>query len=370
MLLNTTIAAFCMANIGLVVLILVFQGGGITAYAEDSETQVQSENRTDIMETDGVLHTIPLDKIRYGGVPKDGIPSIDEPIFVNSTDADFVSGSDIVIGLTLGNETKAYPLFILVWHEIVNDNINGTSVAVTYCPLCYTSQVFERVVDEKDVEFGTTGKLYQSNLLMYDRLTDSYWSQALGMAVKGPQSGQHLGLVPFDLMTWGDWQTLYPDTVILGTDTGHIRAYGVDPYGSYYTSPGIWFPIDHHDPRMQPKEIVIGLGFNGTFKAYRQADLESEVVINDSIDSKDILLISMFEGNARVFDRTYGNNTLEFTLDSENITDTNTGSVWNYDGKAISGNLTETQLVRLPIEPGFWFSWSTFHPSTLVYGDP
>ena len=218
-----------MASIGLAAPILVFQVEDMVAHAEDDEAQVPPENRTDIMETDGVLHTIPLDKIRYGGVPKDGIPSIDNPIFVNSTDADFVSGSDIVIGLALGNETKAYPLFILVWHEIVNDIINGTSVAVTYCPLCYTSQVFERVVDEKDTEFGTTGKLYQSNLLMYDRLTDSYWSQALGMAVKGPQSGQHLNLVPLDLMTWQDWQTLYPDTVILGTDTGHIRAYGVDP---------------------------------------------------------------------------------------------------------------------------------------------
>ncbi len=146
----------------------------------------------------------------------------------------FMSDSDTVIGLEINGEVKAYPIFILVWHEIVNDSVGGTPVSVTYCPLCYTNQVFERIIDGQEVEFGTSGKLYNSNLLMYDRLTESYWSQALGMAVKGELTGYQLNLVPFDVITWGDWKKLHPDTLVLTTDTGYIRSYATDPYGNYY----------------------------------------------------------------------------------------------------------------------------------------
>ena len=142
-----------------------------------------------VMETNGQKHIIPLDKIKGGGPPKDGIPSIDNPNFAEITGSQFVSDSDIVIGLEINGDARAYPLFILVWHEIVNDSVGGTPVAVTYCPLCYTNQVFERIIDGNEVEFGTSGKLYQSNLLMYDRWTESYWSQGLGLAVTGELSG-------------------------------------------------------------------------------------------------------------------------------------------------------------------------------------
>ena len=367
MLLNIRFAIISVLCAGFAMAVFALGSDFVEAGAEGPE---QTADGVTIMNTSGVLHTIPLDKIKHGGVPKDGIPSIDNPVFVNATDADHMLESDIVMGLASGGEAKAYPLFILVWHEIVNDHIGEIPVSVTYCPLCYTSQVFERVISGEAVEFGTTGKLYQSNLLMYDRPTDTYWSQALGMAVRGPLSGQDLDLVPFDLMTWADWQTLYPDTVVLGTDTGHLRAYGVDPYGSYYTDPRILFPVDHQDPRMHPKEVIVGLRLNGTFKAYNQTTLESEVLINDKIGSTSILLLSMFEGNARVFDRAIENRTLTFELDSDIIKDTQTGSAWDYNGTAVSGDLAGTALLRLPIEPGFWFSWATFHPTTLVYGEP
>ncbi len=180
-----------------------------------------------MMETNGVKHIIPLDKIKGGGPPKDGIPSIDSPIFANVQGSHFMSDSDTVLGVEINGEVKAYPLFILVWHEIINDNVGGTPVAVTYCPLCYANQVFERVIDGQEVEFGTSGKLYNNNLLMYDRLTESYWSQALGISVKGELSGYKLNLIPFDVITWGDWKTLHPNTLVLTTDTGHIRSYTV-----------------------------------------------------------------------------------------------------------------------------------------------
>jgi hypothetical protein len=322
-----------------------------------------------IMETNGVKHSIPLDKIKGGGPPKDGIPSIDNPVFANVEDSRFMSDSDTVIGLEINGEAKAYPIFILVWHEIVNDKIGGTPVSVTYCPLCYTNQVFERMINGQEVEFGTSGKLYNSNLLMYDRLTESYWSQALGTAVKGELTGYQLNLIPFDVITWGDWKELYPDTLVLTTDTGHIRSYATDPYGNYYTEPRIMFPVENNDDRLHPKEIIIGFNENGISKAYKQNDIESKIIINDYIGDTSIMLVSLYSENSRAFERSIDGLILDFENIDGKIFDTQTNSEWNYDGLAISGKYLGEQLKRMPIEPGFWFEWVAFHPDTLVYGD-
>ncbi|RNJ79141.1 MAG: DUF3179 domain-containing protein [Nitrosopumilus sp. H8] len=320
-----------------------------------------------IMTTDGVKHSIPLEKIRGGGPPKDGIPSIDRPVFA-SADAQFVSDSDTVIGLDINGEARAYPLFILVWHEIVNDEVGGVPVSVTYCPLCYTNQVFKRVIDGQTVEFGTSGKLYNSNLLMYDRLTESYWSQALGEAVKGELTGRSLELVPFDVITWGDWKTMYPDTLVLTTETGHVRSYATDPYGDYYTEPRLFFPVEHRDDRLHQKEIIIGFHLGDVYKAYRQADIEAESVINDSVGGVPLVLASMYEQNMRVFERTVDGKILDFDDTGGAMVDSQTGSEWNYDGLAVSGDYIGEQLRRMPIQPGFWFEWVAFHPGTQLYG--
>jgi len=274
-----------------------------------------------------------------------------------------------VIGLEINGETKAYPLFILVWHEIVNDRVGGIPVSVTYCPLCYTNQVFERIINDQEVEFGTSGKLYNSNLLMYDRLTESYWSQALGLAVKGELSGYRLNLIPFDVITWGDWKKLHPDTLVLTTDTGHIRSYATDPYGNYYTEPRIMFPVEHSDDRLYPKEIIMGFNQDKIFKAYKQNDVESQIVINDSIGSVPVMLVSLYSENSRAFERTIDDKVLDFEFIDGKIVDLQTNSEWNYDGLAISGEFDGKQLDHLPIEPGFWFEWVAFHPQTLLYGD-
>ncbi len=332
----------------------------------ESHTDLKSQETT-IMETNGIKHIIPLDKIKGGGPPKDGIPSIDNPQFTDVSNANFMSDSDTVIGLHINGESKAYPLFILVWHEIVNDTIGGTPVSVTYCPLCYTNQVFERIINGEEVEFGTSGKLYNSNLLMYDRLTDSYWSQALGTAVTGELTGYDLTLVPFDVITWNDWKTIYPDTLVLTTDTGHIRSYATDPYGNYYTEPNIIFPVDHRDDRMHPKEIIIGFNQDNIYKAYKQNDIESSVVINDFIGDAPLLLVSLFSQNSRAFDRNVDGEILDFQYVDGKIIDVQTNSEWNYSGLSVSGIYDGRQLDRIPIEPGFWFEWVAFHPNTLVY---
>jgi hypothetical protein len=363
------IFSIAVIGIGLGVLVLSFNDDStqITVISSDAlENPISSE--LIMMETDGVKHLIPLEKIKGGGPPKDGIPSIDRPVFADVENSQFMSNTDTVIGLEINGEAKAYPIFILVWHEIVNDNVGGIPVSVTYCPLCYTNQVFERVIDGQEVEFGTSGKLYNSNLLMYDRYTESYWSQALGMAVKGELTGYQLNLIPFDVITWGDWKQLHPNTKVLTTDTGHIRSYATDPYGNYYTEPRIMFPVEYSDDRLHPKEIIIGFNENGIYKAYKQNDIESNVIINDSIGDTSVMLVSLFSENSRAFERMVHDDVLDFVYDNGKILDVQTNSEWNYDGLGISGENKGIQLERMAIEPGFWFEWVAFHPETLVYG--
>jgi len=326
------------------------------------------QSTPNIIETNGLKHIIPLDKIKGGGPPKDGIPSIDNPKFSQITDSQFVSDSDIVIGLEINGDVRAYPLFILVWHEIVNDRIGNVPVAVTYCPLCYTNQVFERIINGTEVEFGTSGKLYNSNLLMYDRWTESFWSQALGVAVTGEFAGMQLKTIPFDVITWGDWKKLHPDTLVLTTDTGHLRSYATDPYGDYYTDPRIIFPVDNDDDRMHPKEKILGFHKDGVYKAYKQNDVEVYKIINDKIGDTPLMLISLFQQNSRAYDRSLDGDILEFEFVDNKIMDIKTKSEWNYDGFAISGPLEGYQLTRMSIEPGFWFEWVAFHPQTEVWG--
>ncbi|MEM3160412.1 MAG: DUF3179 domain-containing protein [Nitrososphaera sp.] len=309
---------------------------------------------------------VPLDRIVSGGPGRDGIPSIDEPKFVSAQEADLRNG-DLVLGLEINGDVRAYPLDILVWHEIVNDAVGGEPVAVTYCPLCFTNQVFKRTVEGEVVEFGTSGKLYNSNLVMYDRSTESYWSQALGQAIAGKRTGHLLERVPFDVAYWGDWKVINPDTKVLSQDTGFGRPYGADPYGDYYTSPSIYFPVSNVDDRLGPKEIVVGLDNGGLYRAYPLSKIEAERAINDDLAGRHILLASHYPFTARAFDRTVDGQVLEFEYKDGAMTDRQTASVWNFDGAAISGELEGKRLERLPFDQGFWFEWAAFHPETELY---
>jgi hypothetical protein len=331
----------------------------ITQHSDTSYEQMQI--------TDGIKHIVSLDDIKSGGPPKDGIPSIDNPKFVKAQDAQFLSDDELVIGLNINGETKAYPLIILVWHEIVNDRLGDLPVAVTYCPLCFTTQVFERTINGKETEFGTSGKLYNSNLVMYDRNTDSMWSQALGVAIVGELTGRELKKIPFDLARWSDWKKLHPDTLVLSTDTGFSRPYGSDPYGDYYIDSRIIFPVKNSDGRMHPKEIIIGFENEKSFKAYKLTDIESEKIVNDVINGQNVVLVSVAPFNVRAYERVVDGQILEFTLEGQKIKDRQTSSEWTFEGLAISGPLQGKQLNRLPFNPGFWFEWVAFHPKTEVY---
>jgi hypothetical protein len=318
---------------------------------------------------------VPLDQIVSGGPPPDGIPSIDDPKFISIQEADkYLEDSDLVLGLNINGDVRAYPLQILVWHEIVNDNVGGVPVAVTYCPLCFTNQVFNStVVDDKGqaatLEFGTSGKLYNSNLVMYDRTTKSLWSQAMSQAIVGELAGVKLERMPFDVANWKEWKQLYPDSKVLSKDTGSTRPYGADPYGDYYTNGDVLFPVSNGDNRLGLKEIVIGLENKDQYKAYKLQEIENKKILNDQVNGKPIALLSLHPFMIRAYDPVVDRQVLEFSYNAkdQNFIDAQTGSLWNFEGKAVSGQMKGKQLTRLPFDEGFWFEWVAFHPTTELY---
>ncbi len=196
-----------------------------------------------------------------GGPPPDGIPAIDRPQFVTTAVADgWLKAVEPVLALQVNGDARAYPLQILIWHEIVNDTVGGRPVAVTYCPLCNSGLVFDRVVDGRTLDFGTSGKLYQSDLLMYDRQTHSLWAQMEGRAVVGERAGTQLARVPANTISYGDFKAVYPAGRVLSRETGHARAYGLNPYEAYDRPDGTPFLFrGQPDRRRPPKERVDGI---------------------------------------------------------------------------------------------------------------
>ncbi len=304
-----------------------------TSQNESDEAVSPREESTSgraITVTSGVTHSIPLHEILSGGPGKDGIPSIDAPRFVAAKDANYLADTDPGVGVTIGDESRFYPYRILVWHEIVNDTIAGEPVLVTYCPLCATGIVFERRVGAKEQEFGVSGQLWQSNLLMYNRALreedESLWSQVLGEAVVGPNTGEKLTILPSEITRFGDWKAAHPDTRVLSQNTGAVRSYGRDPYGDYYTSESVSFGASFNDTRLHPKALVHGIEIDGQYKAY-----DDGVITPDGIQDA-------FAGSAIGAERLSGG-----------------GVRFTKDGKVI------------PHVTGFWFSWLAVHPETELY---
>jgi len=298
-----------------------------------NETKNTPISTRKVFVTDGVKHSILLDEIKEGGPPKDGIPSIDSPKFISTGEADVFldDRNSFGLGLVIGGEARFYPYQILVWHEIVNDTIQGEPILVTYCPLCGTGVVFERRVKGAQQEFGVSGKLWQSNLLMYNRAPnkadESLWSQVLGEAVLGVETGERLNILPADTVRYGDWKVAHPDTKVLSRDTGSLRNYDRDPYGDYYTEEGLYFPVTNKDERLFEKDFVLGIEIDNKFKAY----LERSIPVGTITD-------------------TFAGNTLSITKNKSGVV-----------------TITDKEGVVIPHLDGFWFSWVSVHPETEVY---
>ncbi|MBA2537564.1 MAG: DUF3179 domain-containing protein [Actinobacteria bacterium] len=237
-----------------------------SAGAEGAEEESAGRGRSGIgslaagWKTDFTKHTVSLDEFTSGGPGKDGIPAIDEPRFESAEDGDrWLEDKEPVIELVVGGEARAYPLQILIWHEIVNDEVAGVPVAVTFCPLCNTALVFDRRIDGRVLDFGTTGNLRNSDLVMYDRETESWWQQFGGEAVVGELAGTKLRLLPARIVSSGDFQDEHPDGQVLSRDTGFDRSYGQNPYVGYddVDTPPFASVENPDDDRLQPKERVV-----------------------------------------------------------------------------------------------------------------
>lgn len=273
---------------------------------------------------------IPPDEILHGGPPRDGIPAIDKPQFVKPGGVRFLKNSDRVLGVVRGNIAKAYPVRILNWHEIVNDTFGTERIAVTFCPLCGTGMAYLSEANGKPLSFGVSGLLYNSDVLLFDRQTDSLWSQILSQAVSGPLKGAKLTSVPLSHTTWADWKKRYPDTLVLSTDTGFVRDYARDPYESYVQNRALLFPVKGQSARYHPKEQVIGVEVNGKFKAYPFVELS--------------------KGPGEVVD----------TIGGEKIT-------VRFDGEHRTGTVVDAAGNEIPSVIGFWFAWYAFHNDTDIY---
>ena len=370
------ISIAALSVIGVIIVVLIIPAMSINSGSiANSITNTGSINPTSIAKADEEKknNIVPLDRIVSGGPPPDGIPSIDKPKFISIQDANkYLEDSELVLGLSINGDVRAYPLQILVWHEIVNDKVGDVPVAVTYCPLCFTNQVFNRTLDNGQIlEFGTSGKLYNSNLVMYDRTAKSLWSQAMAQGIVGKLVGVKLDRIPFDIAYWKEWKQLYPESKVLSRDTGSTRPYGADPYGDYYTNGDVLFPVSNRDDRLGLKEIVIGFENNGQYKAFKLQEIENKRVINDQVNGKPIALVSLHPFMVRAYDPVVNGKVLEFSYNAkdQNFIDKQTNSLWNFEGKAISGQMKGKQLIRLSYDEGFWFEWVAFHPKTELYKD-
>ena len=318
------------------------------------------------------------DKIKSGGQPPDGIPPIGEPRYVSADEADGsvgISEESIIFGVDYGNETKAFPRSIMVWHEIVNESIDGQNLSITYCPLTGSAIGYKGLIGKKPTTFGTSGKLLNSNLVMYDRLsgTKSYWPQILGRSVQGPQLGDRLDSFSVTWTTWGLWKNKHPNSQILTSDTGYIRDYGRDPYGSYqktdtyYQKDGPMFSVMRRNDRFQPKKVVVGIKVKDCTLAVPKSEFKSKGLINTELGEEPIAIV--YEealDTVRAFSRKVGGSVREFELEGNKIKSRSDGTRWKTDGSPIEGKLAKNDLETVPFFDVMWFAWYSFYPETGV----
>lgn len=274
---------------------------------------------------------VPAEMVLQGGPPRDGIPAIDKPVFQQADSVDWLSDSDRVLGINMGGESRAYPVAILNWHEIVNDSIGGRPVVVTFCPLCNTGMAFDAEVAGETLTFGVSGLLFQSDVLLYDRETESLWSQIWSEAISGPYKGRKLEQIPLEHTSWAAWRDKYPDTQLLSRDTGVRRDYLRDPYAGYEQSPTTLFPVANRAPGpWHSKEWVMGVSLNGEHKAYPFSELAA--------------------AKSSRFTDNLGGQTYTVIWDA-----THRSAIVELEGEII------------PTTTAFWFAWYAFYPQTKVF---
>ena len=334
------------------------------------------------------------DRVLSGGPPPDGIPPIDDPRFDAVGAVDWLDDDEPVLALEVDGQSRAYPVQILIWHEIVNDQVAGVPIAVTYCPLCNSALVFDRRLTGPDgvvrlVSFGTSGKLYNSDLLMYDRQTESLWSQLIGLGVAGALTGVELDRYPVQTVAFGSWREQNPDGLVLNRDTGEQRSYGSNPYEGYDEEARDPFLFDGRaDDRLPPKRRVVGVAIpdGSAAIAVDHVLLQRDGVVPVRFDGRDLVAV-MVDGAASALDAgliaesgvvgatavlepVVGGERLTLRVDGDALTDLETGSTWSVSGRALQGPLAGSSMPAVAHTDPFWFAWAAFYPDTELVTDP
>ncbi len=360
--------------------------------------------------TDFCSYTIDYGEVLSGGVPRDGIPPVYPAGYIYPDNIsslggrtptyaiNYVSieaGNQIfadqapVLSVVINDEARAYPLGVLTRHEIANTEIGGVPVAVTFCPLCNAGITFERVVNGQELHFGVSGFLRNSDLIMWDHETESWWQQATGEGIVGEFAGTALNFVTTSMVSWGDFKTAYPEgqvfLPVIGSSGQAGQDYDYNPYSGYDSRGGNPFLFRGElDTRLEPTERVVGYRGDTTDKAYPFSALAETVVINDVVDGQPIAIFwqpgatsaldassisnAREVGSATVFEPTLPDGTvLTFVGDGTTIRDEQTGSVWNIFGQAIEGELAGTILFQQRSVTHFWFAWAAFFPETEIW---
>jgi hypothetical protein len=317
---------------------------------------------------------IPKGEVFDGGPGKDGIPSVDRPQFLDASMVRFLEEDDLLLGIKIGDEVRLYPHDILDWHEIVNDRIGNTDLAITYCPLTGTGTAWDRAV-VGGAEFGVSGLLYQSNLIPYDRATDSYWSQMRNDCVFGGNISMKASILPMVETTWATWKRLYRDAKVLDTNTGTARSYGSYPYGSYKTSDNLLFPVSPLDERIPIKERVLCTWFGEETVALRFDRFSgAPQVLNIRINDVAAVAWGSTERNLMaVFGRKLDDGTmLEMAaIDGvgKAVMQDQEGNQWNIFGETVSRPRHPTKLPTVESQMGYWFSFPAFHSGVRLLDD-
>jgi hypothetical protein len=311
------------------------------------------------------------------GSGKDGIVSIEFPKFVSADQIDFLAETSILVVVNINEETKAYPYKILNYHEVVNDDLGGEKISITYCPLTGTSSVINREIDGSVTTFGVSGLLYNSNLIMYDRESCSYWGQMLGKCISGPKISRKIKSYPFLEINFKAFKKMFPDALVLDRNTSFNRNYFTNSYGGYASDHVIAFPVQNTDDRLFSKEKVLGIRLGRSAWAVRTNILEGKdmVVSNIIVENKRIVIIGHgVDGYLTGFDGNAPDGTqLMFHKIEHNISDPsivmedNEGNQWDIFGKCTSGPRMGQNLVHEDVYPGYWFAWSAFHPNIFIF---
>ena len=343
--------------------------------------------------TEWGLRIVDLDDLSQGA-GRDAIPAISGPLYWSLEEASAVYTDNVpLVQVNVDGDVRGFPLEILTWHEIVNDTIGGVPVAVTFCPLCNTAIAFESQVGDEVLKFGVSGLLRNSDLVMYDRNTESLWQQSSGRAIVGTMVGARLTYVPASVVTVGQLRSAYPDALVMSRDTGWNRPYGQNPYQGYdnpdHGGPyGFFFDRDTIDERLPPAERVVSIeGPSGAAIAYAWSTLEQDRVVHDSFDGIDLVVfwtpgaLSILDsgmirdarevGTTAVFETTLEGQALTFLVNpaddsAQTFVDEQTGTVWDIFGRGVAGELAGSQLTRVIHSDHFWFAWQAFHPDTEV----